>query len=86
MEATVKRDQTNQLCAKEDHIISYKALPHVLNVKLVINAEEALELFVLFVHLVALVKKIVLNALLDLSAQIQVPNSHHQFVVQVILV
>ena len=68
MEATVKRDQTNQLCAKGDHIISYKVLPHVLNVKRATHAEEAIELFVLLVHLVTLDKKIVLNALLDLSA------------------
>ena len=81
MEATVKRDQKNQLCAKGDHIISYKALPHALSVKRVINAEEAIELFVLLVHLVTLDKKIVLNALPDLSAQIQlVPNSHHHLV------
>ena len=79
MEATVKRDQTNQLCAKGDHILSYKALPHVLNVKRATHAEEAIELFVLLVHLVTLVKKIVLNALLDLSAKRQVQNSHHQF-------
>jgi hypothetical protein len=80
LEATVKRDQKNQLCAKGDHIISYRALPHVLNVKRVINAEEAIELFVLLLHLVTLDKKIVLNALPDLSAQIQVvPNFHHQF-------
>ncbi len=70
MEATVKRDQTNQLCAKGDLIISYKALPRVLNVKRAIHAEEAIELFVLLVHLVALGKKIVLIALPDLSAQI----------------
>jgi len=79
LEATVKRDQTNQLCAKGDHILSYKALPNVLNVKRATHAEEAIELFVLFVHLVTLDKKIVLNALLDLSAKRQVPNSHHQF-------
>ena len=79
MEATVKRDQTNQLCAKGDHILSYKALPHVLNVKRATHAEEAIELFVLLVHLVTLDKKIVLNALLDLSAKRQVQNSHHQF-------
>ncbi len=79
MEATVKRDQTNQLCAKGDLIISYKALPRVLNVKRAIHAEEAIELFVLLVHLVTLDKKIVLNVLLDLSAKRQVPNSRHQF-------
>ena len=79
MEATVKRDQTNQLCAKGDHILSYKVLPHVLNVKRATHAEEAIELFVLLVHLVTLDKKIVLNALWDLSAKRQVPNSHHQF-------
>ena len=80
MEATVKRDQTNQLCAKGDHILSYKVLPHVLNVKRATHAEEAIELFVLLVHLVTLDKKIVLNALPVLSAQIQVvPNFHHQF-------
>ena len=79
MEATVKRDQTNQLCAKGDHIISYKVLPHVLNVKRATHAEEAIELFVLLVHLVILDKKFVLIALPVLSAQIQlVPNSHHQ--------
>ena len=80
MEATVKRDQTNQLCAKGDHILSYKALPHVLNVKRATHAEEAIELFVLLVHLVILDKKFVLIALPVLSVQMQlVPNSHHQF-------
>ena len=83
MEATVKRDQTNQLCAKGDHILSYKALPHVLNVKRATHAEEAIELFVLLVHLVASDKKIVLNALPDLFALMQlVPNFHHQLALQ----
>jgi hypothetical protein len=49
-------------------------------VKRVIHAEEAIELFVLLVHLVTLDKKFVLIALPVLFAQMQlVPNSHHQF-------
>ncbi len=43
------------------------------------HAEEAIELFVLLVHLVTLDKKFVLIALPDLSAKRQVQNSHHQF-------